>query len=75
MKTSKSIAVYFIVFFTMYFVIGAFLSIFYPEGAAHNSYVNCIKDGAWFTIYTMFIGWWVALIPAIEYYEMVRKGE
>jgi len=30
-------------------------------------YQEVISDRGWFVIYTLFIGWWVAAFPALEY--------
>lgn len=75
MKVSKSVGIYLITFFTLYFVLSAFFCIFYNPGEELNSYTRCVQDPQWFVVYSLFIGWWLALIPAREYYELLEKGE
>ena len=75
MKTSKSVGLFLITFFTMYFVLSAFGSIFYSPGEELNSYTRCVQDPQWFVVYSLFLGWWLALIPAMEYYEQLERGE
>jgi len=33
-----------------------------------DSYSLIIRDGNWFMMYTLFLGWWLAAFPCIEYY-------
>jgi hypothetical protein len=42
-------------------------------GLLWGSYLIIIKDPAWFLTYTIFLGWWMALFPAIEYYVIHKE--
>ena len=37
-----------------------------------NTYREVLANHTWFFLYSLFIGWWVALIPTIEY---VKRNE
>ena len=63
MKTTKSMIIYFITFISAYFLISIFVSLFYQD------YVICITDRTWLLIYSLFLGWWISMIPALEYSE------
>jgi|LakMenEpi03Aug12_release.lakeMendotaPanAssembly.Ray.scaffolds.fasta_scaffold189662_5 hypothetical protein len=34
-----------------------------------QSYYAVISDNHWFVLYALFIGWWVSMFPAREYYK------
>ena len=36
-----------------------------------DNYHTIISDPNWFMMYTILIGWWVAMIPVHELYEQV----
>jgi|688.fasta_scaffold375517_3 hypothetical protein len=69
MKTTKSIAVFIVSYFILYFTLSAIGCMFYKSPGDHYSYGECIGSTVWFTIYNLFIGWWVAGIVAHDYYE------
>ncbi len=52
-----------------------FMSVFFLLSAIGllwcDSYRAIISDPNWFMMYTILIGWWVALIPTHELYEEV----
>jgi H+/Cl- antiporter ClcA len=33
-----------------------------------DSYHSIISDNPWFVLYTIFFGWWLAMLPTREYY-------
>jgi hypothetical protein len=69
MKTTKSIAVFIVSYFILYFTLSAIGCMFYKSPGDHYSYAECIGSTPWFLMYTLFIGWWAAGIVASEYYE------
>lgn len=54
--------IYVITFVAFYF----FLSLF---GILWVSYMKVLQNLDWLVGYSMLIGWWIALLPAIEYYK------
>jgi hypothetical protein len=69
MKTTKTIAVFIVAYFLLYFTLSAIGCIFYKSPCDHYSYSECLGNTFWFTLYNFFIGWWVAGIVANDYYE------
>ena len=61
----KSLTLIFIYAFT-------FLGIFFSLSAIgllwNDSYRAILADHTWFMMYTLFLGWWLALFPTREYY-------
>jgi hypothetical protein len=37
-------------------------------GMLFTPYLEIISNYNWFTVYAMFLGWWLAYFPAREYY-------
>lgn len=37
-------------------------------GIFWSSYSETLSNKNWFVVYTMFLGWWIACLPAREYY-------
>lgn len=64
MLITKCIAIWLFVFMLMFFVL-SFIGLLWM-----SSYKECISSVDWFVTYTLLIGWWLALIPTIEYYEI-----
>lgn len=62
MKTIALILVYLGTFFGLFFALSAF-------GTVWVSYHDSVANISWFVSYTMLIGWWVAMFPAVEYYN------
>ena len=61
MKSIMLLVIYFvsyIFFFLLLSTVGMFF----------QSYVETITSDGWFIAYTMFLGWWLAIFPAREYY-------
>ena len=63
MKTIVLILVFFCTFVGMYFLLSLVGLIWYP-------YIKVIQNLTWATIYCLFIGWWIALMPTMEYYSL-----
>jgi hypothetical protein len=38
-------------------------------GCLYGTYANTISEPCWMIFYTLLIGWWVAGIPTIEFYQ------
>jgi hypothetical protein len=67
MKNTIIMVVYIITFFAMYFVISMF-------GIALGfNYKSVIEDEAWFIVYSIFLGWWIAFLTAQDVYELIEK--
>jgi hypothetical protein len=75
MKTTKSMLVYFITFISMYFILSIFVCLFYSQTIDQSRYVNCITDRSWLILYTLFLGWWISMIPTYEYHEYLENNE
>ena len=69
MKNTASMVVYMITFFGMYFVISMLGMVF------GYTYKQSLESVEWFTMYAFFIGWWIAMIPARDTYELFEKKE
>jgi hypothetical protein len=74
MKNTVSMMVYTITFMAMYFVLSLFGCLFFT-GNEHPDYDQVLGDTQWFIMYTLFLGWWVALIPARDCYISMEKKE
>ena len=70
MKNTVSMMVYTITFMAMYFVLSLFGCLF-----VEGDYNDVLSDTQWFIMYTLFLGWWVALIPARDCYISMEKKE
>lgn len=68
MKNTATLFTYLITFFGMYFILSAFGMVF------GNQYNECLNSSHWFFMYTIFIGWWLAMIPASDVYQSIDKG-
>lgn len=61
MKSIMLLVIYFvsyIFFFLLLSTVGMFFT----------SYIETITSDGWFIGYSMFLGWWLAIFPAREYY-------
>lgn len=61
----KYITLFLIYIFTFFF----FFFLLSLLGLIWQPYLTTIRDGAWWALYSMFLGWWVAIFPAMEYYK------
>lgn len=69
MKNSISMVVYLITFFAMYLILSLFGLILGYD------YKESIESETWFIIYTIFLGWWIALVTARDAYQLIEKSE
>jgi len=60
MKTLLAILFFLGVFMGMFFLL-SLIGLLWVD-----SYKTIISDNGWFMAYTLFIGWWIAMIPTIE---------
>lgn len=61
MKTIILFLIYLLTFMLFFFVLSLIGILWAP-------YSQIIHDGAWFIAYTLFIGCWIGIFPAREYY-------
>jgi hypothetical protein len=73
MKTTKSILVFAVTFVLGYLLLSVLGCMFFDTDGNHNHYSDILGNRNWFTIYSIFIGWWVATIASTEYYELLEK--
>jgi hypothetical protein len=69
MKTTKSIAVFFLTQFTLYFLLSAVGCLFVKSDSSHYTYLECLGSVSWFIVYNFFIGWIISLAVAQDYYD------
>jgi len=61
MKSIILIGTY-LVSFVLFFLLLSLIGVFFTP------YSEIITNHNWFMVYTMFLGWWLAIFPAREYY-------
>jgi hypothetical protein len=61
MKSIILIGTY-LVSFVLFFLLLSLIGVFF------NPYSEIITNHNWFMVYSMFLGWWLAIFPAREYY-------
>jgi len=61
MKSFILISIY-ITAFVMFFLLLSLVGMFFTP------YSEIISNHNWFMVYAMFLGWWLAIFPAREYY-------
>ena len=58
-----------IILLVIYFVSYIFFFLLLSSvGLFFNSYIETITSDGWFMAYSLFLGWWLAIFPAREYY-------
>jgi hypothetical protein len=62
MKTIALFLIYIFTFMFFYFLLSTIGLLW------NDTYEQCIRSGAWFGVYSLFIGSWLAFFPAREYY-------
>lgn len=67
MKTLILIAIYIASFVIIFFITS------FPAYVFVASYKAVIYNTSWQFMYTFFIGWWLAALPAREYYLLNEK--
>ena len=66
MKSIILIGTY-LVSFVLFFLLLSLIGVFF------NPYSEIITNHNWFMVYAMFLGWWLAIFPAREYYIYHEK--
>lgn len=61
MRTITLFIIYFVSFIFFYLLLSTIGMFFY-------SYVEVITSHDWFVMYSIYIGWWISVFPAREYY-------
>jgi hypothetical protein len=61
MKSIILIGTY-LVSFVLFFLLLSLIGVFFTP------YSEIITNHNWFMVYAMFLGWWLAIFPAREYY-------
>lgn len=61
MKSIILIGTY-LVSFVLFFLLLSLIGVFFTP------YSEIITNHGWFMVYAMFLGWWLAIFPAREYY-------
>lgn len=67
MKTLTLIAIYIASFMIIFLIVS------FPGYLFVGSYKAVIYNNGWQVMYTLFIGWWLAALPAREYYLKYEK--
>lgn len=67
MKSLALIMIYTCTFLGMFFFLSSIGLLW------NNSYGGIISDPTWFMLYTLFLGWWIAIFPTREYYMHHEK--
>lgn len=63
MSLTKAIIVWFVVFISLYLGLSTFFLLFTSD------YIHIITNVQWISLYSYFLGWWIALVVASEYHE------
>lgn len=61
MRTITLFIIYFVSFVFLYLLISTI-------GMFFQSYIETITSYDWFKNYSLFLGWWLSIFPAREYY-------
>lgn len=61
MKTLALIGIYVISFVTLFYIL-SFIGIIFQD------YRSIITNDSWRVVYSVFFGWWLAILPARELY-------
>ena len=63
MKSIILLAIYLLSFVSIYMMLSLVGLLF-----SDVSYVDILHSNGWSVIYTLFVGWWLSVFPAREYY-------
>lgn len=66
MKSIILIGTY-LVSFVLFFLLLSLIGVFFTP------YSDIVTNHNWFMVYAMFLGWWLAIFPAREYYISQEK--
>jgi hypothetical protein len=67
MKSIFLMLIYTATFMTMFFLLSAIALLWC------DNYHDIVANPNWFMVYSIFIGWWVAMFPTTEYYNHHRS--
>lgn len=66
MKTLTMMLIYLGTFMLMFLILSCI-------GMLWEPYREVISNPNWFIVYTIFLGWWLAMFPTMEYYNLHKK--
>lgn len=69
MKTTKAIVIWFVTFMVTYLVLSAVGCLFLSSDGNALHYRECAGNPSWFVMYSLFLGWWLSSIVAMDYYD------
>ena len=75
MKTTKTIAVWFVTFMVGYLVLSLPGCLFFNPDGTHISYSQVIGDRSWFMSYGVLLGWWISTVVSKDFLENEEKKE
>ena len=75
MKKTVFMLTYLVTFLTVYMLVSSVGMLFFKGDGTHYTFAECAGDKSWFIIYSLFLGWWGAAIPAMEAYELMERKE
>lgn len=67
MKAIKLSLIYILSFMGFFFILSS-CGMIWQKAFDFDSYKSIVSDVPWFFVYTILIGWWLALLPTREYY-------
>ena len=67
MKTLALLVVYILSFISIFFILSLVGILF------TNDYLSIIRNENWAGAYCLFLGWWLAILPAREFYLQYKK--
>ena len=68
MKSLTLLTIYILSFVVIFCILSIVVGLFM------HSYIEAIKNTTWLRAYTLFLGWWLAILPAREYYLKNEKS-
>ena len=61
----------------LFIYVGTFMAVFFALSLVGllwaDDYYSIVATQQWFILYSIFIGWWVSLLPTREYYMHHQK--
>jgi hypothetical protein len=63
MKSIILLGVYLLSFITIFMMLSLVGLVF-----SNASYIDILRSSPWTIIYSLFLGWWLSIFPAREYY-------
>lgn len=75
MKRTKSLIVFSLTFIVGYIFLSSLGCVFFDENGNHYQYSDILASLPWTVIYSIFIGLWIGIIVADEYYKLLESNE